>query len=51
MGIDDEVFTMVNNYLRFSKKNPVPKFSLGTKFSGDKNNQESIIKYALIEKM
>ena len=49
LGSDDEVHTK-ENYTRFSKKDPVPKFSVGMKFSGKKQFKKAIVKYGLAER-
>lgn len=50
--VDSEgnVRKMNDGYLRFNKKNAMPIFSLGMKFSGKKQFKKAIIKYDLAEK-
>ena len=47
LGSADEVLTREDKFPRFSKKDAVPKFSVGMKFSGKKQFKKAIIKYGL----
>ncbi|KAJ1255368.1 hypothetical protein BS78_K252900 [Paspalum vaginatum] len=47
LGSGDEVLTREDKFPRFNKKDAVPKFSLGMKFSGKKQFKKAIIKYGL----
>jgi len=51
LGSDaDGLVRKESKYPRFSKKDPVPKFSLGMKFNGKRQFKKAIIKYALAER-